>query len=169
MIEHIIPIQAQKGFGLWPIRMRKKLCKTLYHFPLFQPFIHIAYFLELIYHDLHLKMSFENHVTFSKRLISREYTGALSDHHIPIEKKMLLKIAKKVEKIKTHRTYLIGQFMDLKLYEAFLEGGPQSIVQLMIVMQGGLTSYFQIFTIVTSLLSFTLAASEIYLRYPTKV
>ena len=114
-------------------------------------------------------MSFENHVTFSKRLISREYTGALSDHHIPIEKKMLLKIAKKVEKIKIHRTYLIGQFMDLKLYEAFLEGGPQSIVQLMIVMQGGLTSYFQIFTIATSLLSFTLAASEIYLRYPTKV
>ena len=59
--------------------------------------------------------------------------------------------------------------MDLKLYEAFLEGGPQSIVQLMIVMQGGLINYFQIVTIITSLLSFTLAATEIYLRYPTKV
>ena len=114
-------------------------------------------------------MNLENYETFSERLISREFTGPLSDHHIPIEKKMLLKIAKKVEKIKIHRTYLIGQFMDLKLYEAFLEGGPQSIVQLMIVMQGGLTSYFQIFTIATSLLSFTLAATEIYLRYPTKV
>ena len=114
-------------------------------------------------------MNLENYETFSKRLLSREFTGSLSGHHIPSEKKILLKIAKKVEKIKTHRTYLIGQFMDLKLYEAFLEGGPQSIVQLMIVMQGGLTSYFQIFTIATSLLSFTLAATEIYLRYPTKV
>ena len=116
-----------------------------------------------------MQTNFENYVKFSERLITRECTGPLSDHHIPSEKQILLKTAKTVEKIKTHRTYLIGQFMDLKLYEAFLEGGPQSIVQLMIVMQGGLTSYFQIFTIVTSLLSFTLAATEIYLRYPTKV
>ena len=64
---------------------------------------------------------------------------------------------------------LLATFLDLKLLEAFLEAGPQFAFQLSVILQDGLSSYTQIFTVVTSALSLTWASSELYLKYPTEV
>ena len=69
----------------------------------------------------------------------------------------------------TEKNTLLATFLDLKLLEAFLEAGPQFAFQLSVILQDGLSSYTQIFTIVTSALSMTWASSELYLKYPTEV
>ena len=64
---------------------------------------------------------------------------------------------------------LLAKFLDLKLLEAFLEAGPQFAFQISVILQDGISSGTQIFTIVTSALSLTWASSELYLKYPTEV
>ena len=64
---------------------------------------------------------------------------------------------------------LLATFLDLKLLEAFLEAGPQFAFQISVILQDGISSGTQIFTIVTSALSLTWASSELYLKYPTEV
>ena len=59
-------------------------------------------------------------------------------------------------------------FQEMKLYEAFGESAPQAALQIAIVLQTGSISAMQMFTITTSLLSLTLAASEIMLMMDTK-
>ena len=85
------------------------------------------------------------------------------------DKQELIELAKTNEYICQHKAFVSGRFLDHKLYEAFLEAGPQSIFQLMIVLQSGFMDEFQIFTILTSILSFIHTATEMYLAYPTKV
>ena len=63
---------------------------------------------------------------------------------------------------------LQGTFFDMKIYEAFLEGAPQSILQLYIILTSCEIKPFQWFTLITSFLAFTYASSEIFLKCPTK-
>ena len=83
--------------------------------------------------------------------------------------KKLEDFAKTNQKIKQHKRFLNTQVLGLKLYEAFLEGGPQSILQFTILMKSGIIDYFQIFTLATSLLSFSRTATSLYLGFSTKV
>ena len=85
------------------------------------------------------------------------------------DKQELIELAKTNEYITQHKAFVCVRFLDHKLYEAFLEAGPQSIFQLMIVLQSGFMDEFQLFTILTSILSFIPTATEMYLEYPTKV
>ena len=85
------------------------------------------------------------------------------------DKQELIELAKTNEYITQHKAFVCGRVLDHKLYEAFLEAGPQSIFQLMIVLQNGFMDEFQLFTILTSILSFIPTATEMYLAYPTKV
>ena len=50
------------------------------------------------------------------------------------------------------KAQLLTNFLDYKLYEAFLESGPQFVFQLMVIFQDGVSSPVQWFTIVIILL-----------------
>ena len=85
------------------------------------------------------------------------------------DKNALFKFAKINDDINKQKTFLQAEFLDMKLFETFLEGGPQSILQIAIIIMYGPTDYWQYVTIATSLLSFCLSATYMYLQYPTKV
>ena len=63
---------------------------------------------------------------------------------------------------------LMTDFQEMKLFEVFGESAPQVTLQVAIVLQVGSINAIQIFTILTSLLSLTLGASEILLMMKTK-
>ena len=67
------------------------------------------------------------------------------------------------------RDSLLIEHLDIRLYEAFLESGPQAALQIMIAMARGFSGYNHVATIVTSLLSLTLSAKDFFWQYPTKV
>ena len=85
------------------------------------------------------------------------------------DKNAIYKFAKINYDINKEKTFLQTEFLDMKLFETFLEGGPQSILQIAIFIRYGPTEYWQYVTIATSLLSFCLSATYMYLQYPTKV
>ena len=63
---------------------------------------------------------------------------------------------------------LCHTFQEMKLYEAFGESAPQAALQIAIILQLGYITPLQIFTISTSLISFGLGASEVFLMMGTK-
>ena len=79
------------------------------------------------------------------------------------------KFAKTHDNIIRQQLHLEGQFLNFKLHESFLEGGPQSVLQIITVFKNGFTSGLQLLTILTSFLSFTWTSTEMYLTSPTKV
>ena len=64
---------------------------------------------------------------------------------------------------------LLSEFQEKKLYEAFLESGPQMILQLSITLRNGISGYSQILTILTSFLTFVFASGKFFWHYPTLV
>ena len=85
------------------------------------------------------------------------------------DRNAIFKFAKINDDIKKQKTFLQTEFMDMKLFETFLEGGPQSILQIAIFIMYGPADYWQYVTIATSLLSFCFSSTYMYLQYPTKV
>ena len=78
------------------------------------------------------------------------------------------RIAKMANDANIYIEELQGTFFDMKIYEAFLEGAPPSILQLYIILTSCEIKPFQWFTLITSFLAFTYASSEIFLKCPTK-
>ena len=74
------------------------------------------------------------------------------------------------EFVQSKETYTktMTEFQLLKLYEAFGEAAPQAVLQFSIALQLGYVSPLHILTILTSLFSFSLASSEIFLMMKTK-
>ena len=138
--------------------------KILCHIPLIQPFIHTTYFVELMLLDQDFKENINAYNGFAEM-----FNESYSIFSKCQAKKDLIYFAETNEKIIKQKIFLRGQFLDHKMYEAFLEGGPQSILQLTILMQKGLSSPWQLFTIVTSFLTFCLCATEMLQNYPTRV
>ena len=66
--------------------------------------------------------------------------------------------------------WLLDNFVTvrLKLFEAFIEAGPQMTFQVFVVLINGLTKT-QLITICTSAITLAWSASEFFLLYPTKV
>ena len=81
-------------------------------------------------------------------------------------------VEKNVEARKQIRK-VMGEICNFKIMETFLEGAPQSILQLYIVIQTNdeikEVELFTWLTISISILSFTLTSVEIYLEHPTQV
>ena len=82
-------------------------------------------------------------------------------------------LVNKHDKALMYEKYLLGLVYQFKLSETFLEGAPQSILQLSILLeqwdpQNPPTS-LQYFSFLTSFVSFTLSATQLYLQHPTKV
>ena len=158
-------MQKRFGCGFWTgiIKLRKRINKTLC-LSIFRPFIHFAYLVELKFIDEDLKQNFNNYVRFADKLI--ENVQKINNEE---DKLKLMRFGENNEKLLNQRDLLRSQFFSEKLYETFFENCPQGMLQLMIIMQSGVTSYFQYFTICTSILSFSLSAVEMLLLNPTKV
>ena len=77
--------------------------------------------------------------------------------------------AKRCDKLSRMRISLLNEFLQMKLYEAFLEAAPQAILQVMIVFRRGFSDPMDIFTITTSLLSLTMCATDLFWKFPTQV
>ena len=80
-------------------------------------------------------------------------------------------VEKNVEARKQIRK-VMGEICNFKIMETFLEGAPQSILQLYIVIQTKDIKEVELLTWLTitiSILSFTLTSVEMYLEHPTEV
>ena len=106
--------------------------------------------------------NFKDYVTFADKVIENGNDDLNED-----KVDQLYALARKDDERKKKTNHLNLQVLKMKLFEAFLESGPQSIVQLMIIMKNGVSDNFQLFTLFTSFLSFSKTATKLYLEYPT--
>ena len=83
-------------------------------------------------------------------------------------KDKVLQSARKHEEAKKEFSSLLSQFQYQKLYEGFAESAPQACLQIAIIIMQGTCSRMQIFSIVISLFSLAIAATDIFLTLPTK-
>ena len=132
------------------------------HVPILQPFVHLTFFTELRRLDNKIQENQQDYTDFAASLESNEKT---------LEEKVkdAFKYGHSNHNNLKEKNTLLAKFLDLKLLEAFLEAGPQFAFQISVILQDGISSGTQIFTIVTSALSLTWASSELYLKYPTEV
>ena len=73
---------------------------------------------------------------------------------------------------KDYQNRIRGEFHDFKIMESFLEGAPQSILQLTIILQEQTLKQVEISTWISigmSFFTFSLGAAGIYTECPTKV
>ena len=131
------------------------------HVPILQPFVHCTFFKELMNLDNKIQ---ENQKTYTDFAANLDVNKKLEDNTTEA-----FEYGDTNHALLKEKNTLLATFLDLKLLEAFLEAGPQFAFQLSVILQDGLSSYTQIFTVVTSALSLTWASSELYLKYPTKV
>ena len=156
------PNDLWTNFIIW----RRGLWKPILHLPLVQSWVNTTYLIEFVYLDIDLDTNLKKY----KEFVSNHTSKAPTDRfNLADEQKKLETFAEINDKITRQKLLLEGQFLDHKLHESFLEGGPQSILQMTIVFKQGFNGGLQIFTILTSLLGFTLTSTEMYLTSPTKV
>ena len=132
------------------------------HVPILQPFVHLTYFLELRSLENKIQTNQQKYTTFASNLESNENT-------LDENRKKAFEYGHINHDSLEEKNTLLATFLDLKLLEAFLEAGPQFAFQISVILQDGISSVNQIFTIVTSALSLTWGSSELFLKYPTKV
>ena len=132
------------------------------HVPILQPFVHFIFFIELINCDKKIQENQKKYTDFATKLNSNEKS-------VEEKAKQAIEYGITNHKNLVNKNILLATFLDLKLLEAFLEAGPQFAFQISVILQDGISSQTQIFTIVTSALSLTWASSELYLKYPTEV
>ena len=165
----------------WIIEKRKNMHSFIKHFPMIQPFIHLSYVLEFQLLENALQNNYNSYLWHIEKFTNEnsDYDNSLAqmelycdirtEELINCDKNAIFKFSKINYDINKQKTFLQAEFLDMKLFETFLEGGPQSILQIAIIIMYGPTDYWQYVTIATSLLSFCLSATYMYLQYPTKV
>ena len=130
-------------------------------FPLFQQLAYFAIFLELYEIDVADQKEVRKSHEIVKQVVD-------SSEEISSSKESI-EIAKECDRLQKKKTMVMNDFLNMKLYEAFLEAAPQAILQIMIVFRKGFSDPMDVFTISTSLLSLTACATNLFWKYPTKV
>ena len=125
----------------------------------------MTYFLQLRNLDKKIIKNIENYKATGKGPTNNRSTDQTS---LQQNQKKLIELSQTNRSLKKAKDDLLKSFLGLKLFEAFIESGPQLIFQIMVVLLNGLTKS-QVITISTSALTLTWAASEFFLLYPTKV
>ena len=153
------------------VDFKKKVPRPLQHLPLIQTIIYLGFFFEFQF--LHQEI-YEITKKFQKvsREINEEFQreGQKFSKETKIQKlKEIRYYAKKAHDAKTYQNQVKADFYDLKIYETYLEGAPQSVLQLYIILHTCSIEPFQWGTLITSFMAFSYASAEIYLTYPTKV
>ena len=130
-------------------------------FPIFQQLAYFSIFLELYMIDL----------TDKERIKANQQCTIEVNNSIDKTKNgdETVKIAKECHMLNKKKTRVMNDFLQLKLYEAFLEAAPQAILQVMIVFRRGFSNPMDVFTILTSMLSLNICATDLFWRYPTQV
>ena len=142
-------------------RIKSSNFSWILQFPVFQQLAYFAIFLELYLIDLKDKEQLKANQTFTQKFI--ESTDKVKTGDVTID------IAKECHLLNKKKTKVMNDFLQMKLYEAFLEASPQAILQIMIVFRRGFSDPMDVFTISTSLLSLTLCATNLFWTYPTQV
>ena len=144
--------------------------KPLQHFPLVQTLIHSIFTVQL------------HCVQADKKAIEEESKGLpikvmkeLSNAEEYNEKKEENKTKIQQLAIDYHdacefEKKLLGLFQEFKIMEGFLEGAPQSVLQIVIMLREYEdVDWFTYFTITTSFFCFSKTTAEIFLIHPSKV
>ena len=135
----------------------------LVHFPLLQPIISLSYLLEIQAIDDKI---LENKTNYKKFESAETY---MDQSNRKVCRKTALGCSRTNTRLKKLRIALVSEHLDTRMYEAFLESGPQASLQIMVVMSQGFSGYMHLASILTSLGSLTSYANDMFLEYPTKV
>ena len=154
----------------WFIGLIDIIPKPLQHFPLIQTLVHSIFTIQL------------HCVQADKKAIEEENKGLpikvmkeLSNSEDFSEKKeenkaRIQQIAKQYHNACEFEKKLMGSFQEFKIMEGFLEGAPQSVLQIVIMLREYEdVDWFTYFTIATSFFSFSKTTAEIFLIHPSKV
>lgn len=132
------------------------------HLPIIQPFVHLTYFQQLRSRDNKISQNQQDFVNFRE-------SEKFSNLSLQEKQSNAIDFGRKNNQLLIKKKKLLATFLELKMLEAFLEAGPQFVFQISVMMQDGISSYNQIFTICTSAFSLIWASSELYLNFPTEV
>ena len=134
----------------------KTVAVSLGHLPLVQP----------IYHLFILRNLKKASDDMSHQVVC--YKGLDFDNLPSNIKEEVVESARKHEEAKKEFSGLLSQFQYQKLYEGFAESAPQACLQIAIIIMQGKCSTTQIVSIIISLFSLAIAATDIFLTLPTK-
>ena len=132
------------------------------HLPFIQPFVHLTYFQQLRSRDNKISQNQQEFVDFRE-------SEKFSNMSLKEKQEKAIRFGRNNNERLRSKKELLATFLELKMLEAFLEAGPQFVFQISVMMQDGISSYNQIFTIYTSAFSLIWASSELYLNFPTEV
>ena len=151
-----------KEFISFRYKIRNTKLAWILHFPLLQPFVNASYLFELnIINSLINKTSVEVDKLSKHKEIKRD--------EVDEKTKELTDLAMKNKRLNAKKISVTSDFLGVMIFEAFLEAAPQSTLQIMIVLKQGFVDHFQMLTIITSLMSLTIAAVKLFWEFPTKV
>ena len=160
---HSLSFQEKEGKSFWVKWTHFSITRSFWvHLPILQPLVHATFFTKLRSLDNNIKKNQKDYTVFATKLNS-------NDEDLEVKANEAVAFGKENHKNLIEKNELLAKFLELKLLEAFLEAGPQFAFQISVILQDGISSKTQIFTIVTSALSLTWASSELYLKNPTEV
>ena len=142
------------------VSWKQSLMKISSHFPLFQPMVHIWFFLKLRKSKGIMLKARKFYQSFKPEDVTRDN---LFHHQVQVKK-----AAKDYAGARKALSSLKTEFQEMKLYEAFGEAAPQAVLQFSIMLQVGYITPLQCFTIATSVFSFSLNSATIFLLMKTK-
>jgi hypothetical protein len=158
-----IPSWLKKSLTTVPeMKSLEKLPECLLHLPFLQPFNHLRFFIEL--NNAILKLD-----EAKKDLREAEKPNdTMSNEERTKAEKNIAKLEKKDKEAKKSVAQVQGKFQQTKILMAYGESAPQFCLQLAIMIQIAHISPLQIASVNISIISFTLAASNVYSQMPTK-
>ena len=142
------------------VSWKQSLKRIARHFPLFQPMVHVWFFLKLRKSKGIMLKARKFYQSFKPEDVTSEN---LFHHQVQVNK-----AAKDYAGARKAFSSLKTEFQEMKLYEAFGEAAPQAVLQFSIILQLGYITPLQCFTIATSVFSFSRNSSSIFLLMKTK-
>jgi hypothetical protein len=143
-----------KDVPAWLMQTTGRLPQCLRHLPIIQTFNHLRVFLQL--NEANLKL---DDTKKKKKLTTNELEEIRGDDSLEQEVNACKQVVAKIQ----------CTFQETKLLESFGESAPQFALQVAIIIKMGHISPLQIFTVATSIVSCTIAASNVYLKMPSKL
>jgi hypothetical protein len=158
-----IPSWIKKSLTTVPeMKYLDKLPECFLHLFFFQPLNQIRFLIKL------------NHATLELDDAKKDLRDAekpndtMNEEEREQAKENITKLEKKEREAKKSVARVQGKFLQTKIFEAYGESAPQFCLQLAIALQVGYIQPHQIATVITSFLSVSLAASNVYCKMPSK-
>ena len=144
--------------------------KPLQHFPLIQTLIHSIFTMQL-----QCVLADKKAIEEENKQLPLKVIKEFSCFEDFVEKKeenksRIQQLAKEYHDACEFEKKLLGLFQEFKIMEGFLEGAPQSVLQIVIMLREYEdVDWFTYFTITTSFFCFSKTTAEIFLIHPSKV